>query len=209
MRDQQMVNAKTGEPYASNSSPKTRASSASSCSTSPRSTASASTVTVRTVDEAQYENRLRSWDFDIITYGWGELLSPGNEQRGYWGSQAADQAGSDNIGGIKNPAVDAMIDQVIYAKNRADLEAAVKALDRILLWNYLRRAAMELRLLAQRRAGTASAIPIRCPNSAFRHFRPCGGGTPKSRQDGLAALERCERVAAACPFGFEDDAAFR
>ena len=64
-------------------------------------------MTVRTVDEAQYENRLRNWDFDIITDSWGESLSPGNEQRGYWGSQAADQPGSRNMVGIKNPAVDA------------------------------------------------------------------------------------------------------
>jgi microcin C transport system substrate-binding protein len=92
-------------------------------------------VSVRSVDSAQYENRLRSWDFDIITQSWGESLSPGNEQRGYWGSQAADQPGSFNLVGIKNPAVDAMIDQIIYAKNRADLVAATKALDRILLWN--------------------------------------------------------------------------
>ena len=54
------------------------------------------TVTVRTVDDAQYENRLRNFDFDIITQGWAESLSPGNEQRGYWGSQAADQPGSFN-----------------------------------------------------------------------------------------------------------------
>ena len=92
-------------------------------------------VTVRTVDEAQYENRLRNWDFDIITHSWGESLSPGNEQRGHWGSQAADQSGSANMVGIKNPAVDAMIEQVIFAKSRADLVAATKALDRILLWN--------------------------------------------------------------------------
>jgi microcin C transport system substrate-binding protein len=92
-------------------------------------------VTVRTVDEAQYENRLRNWDFDIITHSWGESLSPGNEQRGHWGSQAADQSGSANMVGIKNPAVDAMIEQVIFAESRADLVAATKALDRILLWN--------------------------------------------------------------------------
>ena len=93
------------------------------------------TVSVRTVDEAQYENRLRNWDFDIITYAWGESLLPGNEQRGYWGSQAADQPGSDNVIGIKNPAVDAMIEHVVFAKTEADLTAATKALDRILLWN--------------------------------------------------------------------------
>ena len=92
-------------------------------------------MTVRTVDDAQYENRLRSWDFDIITASWGESLSPGNEQRGYWGSQAADQPGSLNLVGIKNPAVDALIDHVIFAKSRPDLVAATKALDRVLLWN--------------------------------------------------------------------------
>ena len=94
------------------------------------------TVSVRTVDEAQYVNRLRTWDFDIITYVWGESLLPGNEQRGYWGSQAADQPGSENVIGIKNPAVDAMIEKIIFAKNHDDLIAATKALDRILLWNY-------------------------------------------------------------------------
>jgi microcin C transport system substrate-binding protein len=94
------------------------------------------TVTVRTVDDVQYENRLRNWDFDVITADWGESLSPGNEQRGYWGSQAADQVGSFNLIGIKNPAVDAMIERVIFAKSRDDLVAATRALDRVLLWNH-------------------------------------------------------------------------
>jgi microcin C transport system substrate-binding protein len=94
------------------------------------------TVTVRTVDMAQYENRLRSWDFDIMTFAWGETLLPGNELRGYFGSQAADQPGSYNVCGIKNPAVDAMIDHVVFAKTRDELVAAAKALDRVLLWNH-------------------------------------------------------------------------
>ena len=93
-------------------------------------------ATVRTVDEAQYENRLRQFDFDVITSSWGQSLSPGNEQRGYWGSRAADQPGSRNIGGIKNPAVDALIERVIFAKSRPELVAATKALDRVLLWNF-------------------------------------------------------------------------
>jgi microcin C transport system substrate-binding protein len=93
------------------------------------------TVSVRTVDEAHFETRLRSWDFDIITFAWLQSLLPGNEQRGYWGSLAADQPGTDNIIGIKNPAVDEMIEQIIFAKTRDDLIAATKALDRILLWN--------------------------------------------------------------------------
>ena len=94
------------------------------------------TTSIRIVDDAQYQNRLRSFDFDMIIDQWGELLSPGNEQRESWGSQAADQPGSRNTIGIKNPAVDALIDKVIFAKDRANLVAATKALDRVLLWNF-------------------------------------------------------------------------
>jgi microcin C transport system substrate-binding protein len=93
-------------------------------------------VSVRLVDSAQYENRLRQWDFDIINASWFESLSPGNEQRGFWGSAAADQPGSRNLIGIKNPAVDALVERVIYAKDRAELVAATHALDRVLLWNF-------------------------------------------------------------------------
>ncbi|WP_031336107.1 extracellular solute-binding protein [Rhodopseudomonas sp. B29] len=93
-------------------------------------------VSIRIVDDAQYQNRIRAFDFDIITDLWGESLSPGNEQREYWGSQAADTPGSRNTIGIKNPAVDALIDKVIYAKDRASLVAATRALDRVLLWNF-------------------------------------------------------------------------
>jgi microcin C transport system substrate-binding protein len=93
------------------------------------------TVNVRTVDDPQYENRLRNWDFDVIVASWPESLSPGNEQRDYWGSQAADTPGSRNYIGIKNPAIDALIQRVIFAKNRAELVAATRALDRVLLWN--------------------------------------------------------------------------
>ncbi len=93
-------------------------------------------VTVRTIDPTQYENRLRSWDFDIVVSSWPESLSPGNEQREYWGSQAADMAGSRNIIGIKNPAIDKLIERVIFTKDRDDLVAATRALDRVLLWNH-------------------------------------------------------------------------
>jgi microcin C transport system substrate-binding protein len=93
-------------------------------------------LAVRSVDDIQYENRLRNWDFDIIIAIWPESLSPGNEQRDYWGSPAADTPGSRNYVGIKNPAVDALIERVIFAKDRAELVAATKALDRVLLWNH-------------------------------------------------------------------------
>ncbi len=94
------------------------------------------TVSVRNVDDAQYENRLRSWDYDAIIGSWGQSLSPGNEQRGYWGAAAADQAGSRNLIGIKDAAIDALIERVIFAKNRSELVAATKALDRVLLHHH-------------------------------------------------------------------------
>jgi microcin C transport system substrate-binding protein len=93
-------------------------------------------TSIRIVDSAQYENRVRSFDFDIIIDSFPESLSPGNEQREYWGSQAADTPGSRNLIGIKNPAVDALIDKVIFAKDRSELVAATHALDRVLLWNH-------------------------------------------------------------------------
>jgi microcin C transport system substrate-binding protein len=136
IRDQQLVNAKTGDPFTVEFLAEDPSFERVFLFYKPSLDRLGLTVSVRTVDEAQFENRVRSWDFDIITMAWGESLSPGNEQRGYWGSQAADQAGSLNIVGIKNPAVDAMIEQLVFAKNRGDLEAATRALDRVLLWNY-------------------------------------------------------------------------
>jgi microcin C transport system substrate-binding protein len=94
------------------------------------------TTSIRIVDDAQYQNRLRNFDYDMIIDQWGESLSPGNEQREYWGSQAADVPGSRNAIGIKNAAVDALIDRVIFAKDRPELVAATRALDRVLLWNF-------------------------------------------------------------------------
>jgi microcin C transport system substrate-binding protein len=94
------------------------------------------TTSIRVVDAAQYENRTRSFDFDMITDVWGESLSPGNEQREFWGSQSADAPGSRNSIGIKNPAIDALIEKVIFATDRPSLEAATRALDRVLLWNH-------------------------------------------------------------------------
>jgi microcin C transport system substrate-binding protein len=93
-------------------------------------------VSVRSVDDIQYENRLRNFDFDIIIATWPQSLSPGNEQRDLWSSQAADTPGSRNYVGIKNPAVDALIERVIFAKSRGELVAATRALDRVLLWNH-------------------------------------------------------------------------
>ena len=136
VRDGKLVNGKTGEPFAVEFLADDPSFERVFLFYKPSLDRLGVTVTVRSVDDAQYINRLRAWDFDVVTNSWGESLSPGNEQRGYWGSQAADQPGSRNLIGIKNPAVDAMIDQVIFAKSRADLIAATHALDRVLLWNH-------------------------------------------------------------------------
>lgn len=92
-------------------------------------------ASLRTVDSSQYVRRVRARDFDIAIFVWGQSLSPGNEQNEYWGSEAADREGSQNYVGIKNPAVDALIQRIVYAEDRDTLVAATKALDRVLLHN--------------------------------------------------------------------------
>ncbi len=94
------------------------------------------TATIRLVDAAQYKRHLDTFDYDIIIGNWGQSLSPGNEQRNYWGSSAADRSGSRNFIGIKNPAIDTLIDKIIFAKDRKTLVATTNALDRVLLWNH-------------------------------------------------------------------------
>ena len=93
-------------------------------------------VGLRVVDSSQYQNRVRSRDFDLIITGWAQSLSPGNEQRDFFGTESADREGSRNYAGIKNPAIDALTERVIFAKDRDELVAATKALDRVLLWNH-------------------------------------------------------------------------
>ena len=94
-------------------------------------------ASVRVVDVIQYKNRLDAFDYDMIVSVWGQSLSPGNEQRYFWGSEAADAKGSMNYAGIQNPAVDALIEAIIGAKTTSELQTAVHALDRVLLWSYL------------------------------------------------------------------------
>jgi microcin C transport system substrate-binding protein len=136
IRNTKLVNTKTGEPFKVELLVEQPAFERVMLFYKPSLERLGVAVSVRTIDSSQYENRLRQWDFDIITYSWLESLSPGNEQRGFWGSQAADQPGSRNVIGIKNPAVDMLIDRIIFAKSRAELVAATKALDRVLLWNF-------------------------------------------------------------------------
>ncbi len=94
-------------------------------------------ATIRTVDSPQYINRLRSRDYDMIYTSWAQSFSPGNEQRFFFGSSSADQEGSQNYTGLKDPGVDALIDKLIVAADREEQEAVVKALDRVLLANHI------------------------------------------------------------------------
>ncbi len=91
------------------------------------------TATPRIIDQAQYQNRKRAFDFDIVINSWPESLSPGNEQRDYWGSAAAGRQGSGNVAGIQDPGIDALIERVVFAKDRPGLVSATRALDRVLL----------------------------------------------------------------------------
>jgi len=93
-------------------------------------------ASVRNVDPAQYQNRERDFDFDMIVGLFGQSQSPGNEQRDYWSSEAADAPGSRNVIGVRDPVVDALIEKVIRAPDREALVAATRALDRVLLWGF-------------------------------------------------------------------------
>ncbi len=93
-------------------------------------------VRARTVETAQYRRRLDTFDFDMIVNSWGQSMSPGNEQREFWGSNAADQEGSRNVVGIKDPAIDALIEKIVSAPDRQSLITASRALDRVLQWNH-------------------------------------------------------------------------
>ena len=91
---------------------------------------------VRTVDAAQYQNRVQSFDYDVIVASWRQTLSPGNEQRNFWSSTAAQTPGSRNYAGIADPVVDELIERQIAAPDRPTQVALTRALDRVLLWGY-------------------------------------------------------------------------
>ncbi len=91
---------------------------------------------IRRVDVSQYINRLRSRDYDMIVRGFGQSNSPGNEQREYWHSASADNPGSRNFIGLKDPAVDSLVEGLIGADSRKELITYTRALDRVLLWGH-------------------------------------------------------------------------
>jgi len=91
---------------------------------------------VRTVDPAQYENRMKEFDFDMTVVLMPESLSPGNEQRDFWSSAAAKENGSQNYVGVRSAAIDDLVNLIIGAPDRASLVTRVHALDRVLLQSY-------------------------------------------------------------------------
>ncbi|MBP7252056.1 MAG: ABC transporter substrate-binding protein [Alphaproteobacteria bacterium] len=93
-------------------------------------------VQVQRLDSAQYQVRQNDFDYDMILVRWVNSLSPGNEQAVYWGSAAADQPGSRNYAGLRSPVIDALIAALTAAPDRAGLEAAAHALDRVLVWQF-------------------------------------------------------------------------
>ncbi len=136
MRDERLVNEKTGEPFhfelLLNNPSFERI-------TGPfvRNLARLGiSVRVRVVDTSQYQNRRKNFAYDMTLVVWRQSLSPGNEQRNLWTSASADVAGSANFAGVKNPVVDALVDEVIAAPSRQALIDTVRALDRVLLWGH-------------------------------------------------------------------------
>ena len=93
-------------------------------------------ASVRVIDSASWQNRVREFDFDIVVRRFPQPQVPGVEQRDWWGSASADVTGGLNIAGVKNPAVDAIIEKIIEAQTREQLITAARALDRVLMWNY-------------------------------------------------------------------------
>jgi microcin C transport system substrate-binding protein len=93
-------------------------------------------ATMRTIDAAQYQKRMDGFEFDVTVNLVSESLSPGNEQRDWWGSKSADTRGGTNVGGIKDAVVDALVEKIIAAKDRDDLIYSTRALDRVLQWGF-------------------------------------------------------------------------
>ena len=91
---------------------------------------------IRLVDRTQYMERYRQKDFDMLVAVWGQSETPGNEQREYWGSDAADSIGSRNLAGIKDPVVDELIELLVKSDSREQLNVRTRALDRVLLWGH-------------------------------------------------------------------------
>ena len=165
-------------------------SSASCCPTSRTWRSSASRPACAPSTPRSISAGVDTFDFDIVVHSFRQSLSPGNEQRDFWGSEAAGKEGSRNVIGIKNPAIDKLIDKIILAKDRADLVAATRALDRVLLWNHyvvpqwhapFARIAMWKHVRPAREAALAQpVVPARVV--VGRCCRQAAGGRPQASQ---------------------------
>ena len=94
------------------------------------------TAHIRVMDALQYKHRVDEFDFDMFVMVWGQSLSPGNEQRYFWGSAAALQQGSYNFAGIQDPVIDMLIEKIVSAKDEQALISSTHALDRMLMWGF-------------------------------------------------------------------------
>ncbi len=103
-------------------------------------------ATIRTVDSAQYLERVGKFDYDMIYSGWGQSMSPGNEQRFLFGSVSANEDNSQNYLGIADPGIDALIDKIIFADDRETLEAASRALDRVFMAHHYMIPTLTIRM---------------------------------------------------------------
>ena len=145
------------------------------------------TATLRIIDPSQYINRVNNFDFDMVTSVLAQSDSPGNEQRDFWSTKAADTPGSRNLSGIKNPVVDALVDRVIFATDRDDLVAATHALDRVLLWNFY-VVPQYTRPVVWLAYWNKFGIPEKQPTISARTSNP--GGSTLPRKAHLAAKYR-------------------
>ena len=94
------------------------------------------TISIRVVDIASFENRMRSFDYDVMSRRFVQPLTPGIEQRNYWASRSAGTVGSLNFSGVNDPVADDLIEHIVKARNRDELRAATRALDRVLMWGW-------------------------------------------------------------------------
>ena len=136
LRGSTMVNAATGAPFAFEIMVATKDDEKIALAYQQTLARIGIAVTVRTVDSTQFELRRKTFDFDMVRNSWSASLSPGNEQINRWSSTVADAQGSFNYPGAKQPAIDALIDDMLAAPTKDDFVAAVRAYDRVLISGY-------------------------------------------------------------------------
>jgi microcin C transport system substrate-binding protein len=152
-------------------------------------------VRLRFVDSSQYTNRVRSYDFDMIIMPMAQSISPGNEQREYWGSEAAKRPGSRNRAGISDPVVDELIELVISAPNRESLIHRTRALDRVLLWGHY--AIPQLispydRIIYWDKFGLPGVVPMHGVSSTYWWFDPVKAANLEQARRALGLATRAK-----------------